>query len=105
MIYLEHTTDEQMVYIPKTARNSDVGVFIKLFSTMNLVGMVKDVVIVEESFAYYLVQVKLPSVVAPGEYEYEVGDIKGTLSSGIAVVGEKDKVIEYNNAVIYEQYN
>lgn len=104
MIYLAHTTEEQMLFIPKTKRNSDGAVFIRLFSPMNLIGMIKDVQMVEETITYYKVKVKLPSVIAPGEYEYGFYDMRDSLSSGILVVGEPSKAVEYNKTIEYEQY-
>lgn len=105
MIYLEHTTEMQKVYIPKTWRRSEGMVFLHLFGTTNLVNLIKEVELLEETSAYHIIEVSLPHVIAEGEYEYDLKDDNGLLSTGVAVVGEPDKVIEYNNAVTYEQYN
>lgn len=104
MIFLAHTTEKQPVYIPKTARHAEADVFLKLFSTMSLVGMVAEVELIEDTSIYHLVNVKLPSAIGEGEYEYDLLDKRGILSTGIAVVGEPRKVVEYNNAITYEQY-
>lgn len=93
-----------MLFIPKTKRNSYGEVSLMLFSTMNLVGMVKEVEMVEETLIYYCIKVKLPSVIAPGEYEYNFSDMRGSLSAGILVVGEPGKAVEYNKTIEYEQY-
>ena len=55
------------------------------------------------SALYYRVAVALPSDLADGEYEYTLADEVGTLSTGIAYVGELARPTETDTHIEYEQ--
>lgn len=104
MIYLSHTTEEQEVFIPKSKRNSEGSVFLKLVGTISHVGMMGEVELLEDAPLYYRIKVELNSEIAPGEYEYEISDMHDVLSSGILVVVESNNAVEYNKTIEYEQF-
>lgn len=105
MIYLSHTSEAQEVFIPKSKRNSQGSVSLKLVGTISHVGMMGEVELLEDAHLYYRIKVELNSEIAPGEYEYEFSDMHDVLSSGILVVVASGKVLEYNKIIEYEQYS
>ena len=104
MIYLKHTTDLQLLCVPKTERNAlaDVTLRIKCTSTG------REVIIESSegnsSLLYYKMMIALPDDVVKGEYEYTLSDEMGVLSTGLLVVGDLDNSMEYNKETTYEQY-
>ena len=105
MVYLNNTTDVQIMYIPKSVRDAHGKVFFKAYSTMNLQGFSFHSEEEESSPLYHLVAIELPSDIKDGEYEYSLSDDNGTLSTGLLVIGSLSKAVEYNNKIQYEQYS
>jgi hypothetical protein len=60
---------------------------------------------VKTSVGYYVIEVALKSNVPAGEYEYSLSDAQGVLSSGLLVIGDMSAPREYDNTIIYEQYD
>lgn len=104
MIYLKHTTDLQMMYIPKDGRDAKGDVFFKAFSTINQFGFSFYAAEENSSSLYHKVLVELTEDIPSGEYEYTLLDEMGVLSTGLLVVGDLDKPMEYNKVTTYEQY-
>ena len=104
MIYLKHTTDLQMMYIPKDGRDAKGDVFFKAFSTINQFGFSFYAAEENSSSLYHKVLVELTEDIPSGEYEYTLLDEVGVLSTGLLVVGELDDPMEYNKVTTYEQY-
>ena len=105
MIYLKHTTDLQMMHIPKDGRDVNGDVVFKAFSTINQFGFSFDVAAEEDtSLLYHKVLVELNEDIPSGEYEYTLSDEVGVLSTGLLVVGDLDNPMEYNKVTTYEQY-
>lgn len=104
MIYLKHTTDLQMMYIPKDGRDAKGDVFFKAFSTINQFGFSFDAAEEDTSLLYHKVLVELKQDIPSGEYEYTLSDEVGVLSTGLLVVGDLDDPMEYNKVTTYEQY-
>ena len=104
MVYLKHTTDIQMMYIPKEGRNAKGDVFFKAWSTINQFGFSFDAAEENSSLLYHKVLVELKDNVPAGEYEYTLSDEVGELSTGLLVIGNLENPIEYNKVTEYEQY-
>ena len=104
MIYLRHTTDLQMMYIPKDGRDATGDVFLKAFSTINQFGFSFYAAEENNSLLYHKVLVELKKDVPSGEYEYTLSDEMGILSTGLLVIGDLDNPMEYNKETTYEQY-
>lgn len=104
MIYLRHTTDLQMLYIPKEGRCATGNVHLKASNTINQTGFSFVAVDEETSLLYHKVLVELSDNIQPGEYEYTFSDEIGELSNGLLVIGELESPIEYTNETEYEQY-
>lgn len=104
MIYLKHTTDLQLLCVPKTERNAlaDVTLRIKCTSTCREVTIESSEG--NSSLLYYKMMIALPDDVVKGEYEYTLSDEVGVLSTGLLVVGGLDNPTEYNKEITYEQY-
>ena len=104
MIYLKHTTDLQMMYIPKDGRDAKGNVSFKAFSTINQFEFSFEAAEEETSLLYHKVLVELKYDIPSGEYEYTLSDEVGVLSTGLLVVGDLDDPMEYNKVTTYEQY-
>ena len=104
MIYLKHTTDLQMMYVPKDGRDAKGDVFFKAFSTINQFGFSFYAAEENSSLLYHKVFVELTEDIPSGEYEYTLFDEVGVLSTGLLVVGDLDKPMGYNKVTTYEQY-
>lgn len=104
MIYLKHTTDLQMLYIPKGVRNAVGNVHLKVFSTINQAEYSYVAIDEDNSILYHKVLLQLEESMQSGEYEYTFSDEMGVLSVGILVIGELEKPLEYYNTTEYEQY-
>ena len=104
MIYLKHTTDLQMMYVPKDGRDAKGDISFKAFSTINQFGFSFDAAEENSSLLYHKVLVELKEDIPSGEYEYTLSDEVGVLSTGLLVIGEIDSHVEYVIEKEYEQY-
>ena len=104
MIYLKHTTDLQMMYIPKDGRDANGDVSFNAFSTINQFGFSFDAAEENSSLLYHKVLVELKQDIPSGEYEYTLSDEVGVLSTGLLVIGDLASPTEYNKEIVYEQY-
>ena len=105
MIYLKYNTEAQTLFIPKGVREVDGRLFFRAYSTMNLYGFSGEVIDLKSSESFYRIAIKMPKGVPAGEYEYTLSDSIGALSAGLLIVGDLDSPIQYQNEIIYEQYN
>lgn len=104
MIYLRHTTEPQVLYIPKTKRCAMGDVVLRLTNTINLNYMTSAMTDGGSSSLYHTIMVSLSDNVAQGEYEYTLSDEVGVLSAGLLVIGDLENSTEYNKEITYEQY-
>ena len=104
MVYLKHTTDIQMMYIPQEGRNAKGNIFFKAWSTINQFGFSFDAAEENSSLLYHKILVELKDNIPAGEYEYTLSDEVGELSTGLLVIGDLENPIEYNKVTEYEQY-
>lgn len=103
MVYLNNTSEVQVMYIPMSVRDAMGKVFFKAFSTGSLQGFSFHAREYDSSAHYHMVTIELPQI-ADGEYEYTLSDEMGVLSTGLLVIGGLSKPVEYNNEIRYEQY-
>ena len=104
MIYLKHTTELQMMYVPKDGRDAIGDVSFEAFSTINQFGFSFAAAEEETSLLYHKVLVELKEGIPSGEYEYTLSDEVGVLSTGLLVIGDFEIPTEYNKEIAYEQY-
>ena len=104
MIYLKHTTDLQMMYVPKDGRDANGDVSFNAFCTINQFGFSFDAAEENSSLLYHKVLVELKEDIPSGEYEYTLSDEVGVLSTGLLVIGDLENPTEYNKEITYEQY-
>jgi hypothetical protein len=104
MIYLKNTSEAQTLFIPKAERPAEGRMMLSLKSSINGVVAIYEVIDMMTSSLYYRIAVSLKGE-HPGEYEYELADGNGALSSGLLIVEGDESHIEYNNETTYEQYN
>lgn len=104
MVYLNHITDIQMMFIPKEGRDAQGTLFFKACNTIN--QFIFSFAAEQEGFSllYYKVLIQLKDNIPAGEYQYTLSDEAGDLSTGLLVIGELDNSIEYYNETEYEQY-
>lgn len=132
MIYLQNTTDQQVVRVPANGGKVDGDVVtLEMMNTINRgaassISMDRRVYFLDATGAYvldsdgaylivgsiqdtsrlyYELQISLPDDMPEGEYEYTVRVGDSVVSCGLAIVGEPaPSVTEYDNTVQYEQY-
>lgn len=106
MIYLQNTTESQVMFIPRS--NGDIpqgDLVFKAKSTIDLEEEINQVVTdLQTSGLYYNLAVTLPAGLPDGEYEYSLSAGEILVSSGLLVIGENFRPSEYNKEVTYEQY-
>lgn len=104
MIYLKHTTDLQLLCVPKTERNALADVTLRIKCTSTCREVIIESSEGNSSLLYYKMMIALPEKIMKGEYEYTLSDEMGVLSTGLLVVGDLDNSMEYNIETTYEQY-
>lgn len=104
MVYLQRTSDIQILYIPKIGRNATGNVRLKAVSTINNVDFEIEAAEEGDSLLYHKMMVELQRGIPMGEYEYIFSDEVGELSNGLLVIGELANPVEYIAESEYEQY-
>ena len=105
MIYLKHTTEAQVAYIPREAVAGN-ALRLTLRSTVDL-DKVVDALVLDLSIhsRFYSIAVQLPEDCPTGEYEYQFLSEGALVSSGVAVVvPDADATKQYDKPIQYEQY-
>lgn len=103
MIYLKNTSTPQVVFIPK-GRETEGSLVFKLKNTTDLSVSVNASVVDLQSELFIQFPVELPADTNTGEYEYELTDDAGIVSTGLLVIEGESVVYEHNLSVQYEQY-
>ena len=105
MIYLQNTSESQVMFVPKNGAVPSGDLVFKAKSTIDLVVEVNRVVTdLRTSDLYFNLAVELPAGLPDGEYEYSLSIGDTILSSGLLVIGENSHPSEYNKEIQYEQY-
>jgi hypothetical protein len=103
MIYLSNIFTPQMVLIPK-GRETEGSLVFSVKSTIDLSVPVEAKVVDLQSELFIQFPVELPADIDTGEYEYELTDDAGVVSTGLLVIEGTSVVSEYHLSVKYEQY-
>ena len=105
MIYLQNTTESQVMFIPKNGKSPQGDLVFKAKSTIDLEVEINQVVTdLQTSDLYFNLAVTLNAGLPNGEYEYSLSVGEILVSSGLLVIGENVKPNEYNKVITYEQY-
>ena len=105
MIYLKHTTDAQVAYIPRDAVAGN-ALRLTLRSTVDL-DQVVDALVLDLAIhsRFYSIALQLPEDCPTGEYEYQFLSGGAVVSQGVAVVvPDGGGVKQYDKPIQYEQY-
>lgn len=105
MIYLQNTTESQVLFAPKPGEVPTGDLVFKAKSTIDLATEVNMVVTdLKTSNLYFNLAVTLPAGLPNGEYEYSLSVSDVQIASGLLVIGENSTPSEYNKEIEYEQY-
>jgi hypothetical protein len=107
MIYLKHTTEPQVAYIPRDAYAWAIDALrMTLRSTVDL-DQVYDALVLDLAIhsRFYSIALRLPEDCPTGEYEYQFLSAGAIVSQGVAVVTpDGGGVKQYEKPIQYEQY-
>lgn len=107
MIYLQNTTESQILFVPKNGAVPEGDLVFKAKSTIDLdIKINQAVTDLHTSNMYFNLSISLPAGLPNGEYEYTilVGEAQTEVASGLLVIGENSNPSEYNKEIEYEQY-
>ena len=105
MIYLQNTTESQVMFIPRSDAVPQGDLVFKARNTIDLEVEINVVVTdLQTSDLYFNLAISLPADLPNGEYEYTLAVGKIRLSTRILVIGENSHPSEYNKEIKYEQY-
>ena len=105
MIYLQNTTESQVMFIPRNGVTPQGDLVFKAKSTIDLeVEINQAVTDLQTSDLYFYLAIELPAGLPDGEYEYTLSSEGDTLSTGLLVVGDYSEPNEYDKNITYEQY-
>ena len=105
MIYLQNTSESQVVLIPRNGETPQGDLVFKAKSTIDLEVEINQVVTdLQTSDLYFNLAVTLNAGLPDGEYEYSLSAGEILVSSGLLVIGENSRSSEYNKDITYEQY-
>ncbi|MCM1503398.1 MAG: hypothetical protein NC115_12160 [Bacteroidales bacterium] len=107
MIYLNNTTEEQLVFVPRNYRTDATRDYrLVLYSTVDHVETAVALSGVEVAGDYLSCNMTLPDEMAEGEYQYLLTGDGEELSTGLAVISWKEmKNKQYMEVIQYEQYD
>ena len=101
MIYLKNISEPQVIFVPK-CREIEGSLVFSLKNNFFVPVVAKVIDLQSELFIQF--PVELPADVNTGEYEYELTDDAGVVSTGLLVVEGQSVVYEHKLSVQYEQY-
>ena len=105
MIYLQNTTESQVMFVPRSDAVPQGDLVFKARNTIDLEAEINEVVTdLQTSDLYFNLAISLPADLPNGEYEYTLAVREISLSTGLLVIGENSHPSEYNKEITYEQY-
>ena len=105
MVYLQNTTESQVMFIPRNGVTPQGDLVFKAKSTIDLAVEIDQVVTdLQTSDLYFKLAVTLQAGLPDGEYEYSLTAGEILVSSGLLVIGEKSRPSEFDKGITYEQY-
>ena len=105
MIYLQNTTESQVLFVPRNGAEASGELTLKARNTLNQDFIIDRVLDLRTSDLYFNLSITLPEDCPDGEYEYALMDGNIVLSTGILVLQSADaRTDEYDKDIVYEQY-
>ena len=104
MIYLQNTTESQVLFVPKNGAEASGELTLKARNTLDQDFIIDRVLDLRTSDLYLNLAISLPAGCPDGEYEYALMDDNIVLSTGILVLQSADARTEYDKDIVYEQY-
>lgn len=106
MVYLENTSESQVIYVPRHGIAAAGDLVFTAVNTIDLEAeIIENVLDLASSERYYSLALHLPEGLPCGEYEYTLTGGGTVLSTGLLVVGDTSaKPDEYEKDITYEQY-
>lgn len=104
MIYLQNTTESQVLFVPRNGAEGSGELTLKARNTLNQDFIIDRVLDLRTSDLYFNLSIALPEECPDGEYEYALMDDNIVLSTGILVLQSADTRTEYDKDIVYEQY-
>ena len=105
MIYLQNTTESQVLFVPKNGTIESGELTLKARNTIDNDFIIDTMVDINTSDLYFNLAVTLPAGYPDGEYEYALMDNDIVLSTGILILeSAESRRTEYNKDIEYEQY-
>ena len=103
MIYLKNISTSQILFIPR-CREIEGSLVFSIKNTINHSVSVNVSVVDLQPELFIQFPVKLPADTNTGEYEYELTDDAGLISTGLLIIEDESVVYQHNLSVQYEQY-
>ena len=104
MIYLQNTTESQVLFVPRNCAEASGELTLKMKNTIDQDFIIDRVLDLRTSDLYFNLAISLPEGCPDGEYEYALMDDNIVLSTGILVLQSADAQTEYEKDIVYEQY-
>ena len=104
MIYLQNTTESQVLFVPRNGADASGELSLKMRNTIDQDFIIDQVLDLKTSDLYFNLAITLPEDCPDGEYEYALMDDNIVLSTGILVLQSADAQTEYEKDIVYEQY-
>ena len=104
MIYLQNTTESQVLFVPRNGADASGELTLKMRNTIDQDFIIDRVLDLKTSDIYFNLSIALPAGCPDGEYEYALMDGNIVLSTGILVLESAEARTEYEKDIVYEQY-
>lgn len=106
MIYLEQTTEPQVVKIPRNLMQVPGGDYVMtLENTLDRSRISMTPVCVTRGALNYTLSIALPDLLPAGEYSYELRQGAAVVAVGVLTLGEYEYcTTQYEAGTTYEQY-
>ena len=104
MIYLQNTTESQVLFVPRNGADASGELTLKMRNTIDQDFIIDRVLDLRTSDLYFNLSITLPEDCPDGEYEYALMDDNIVLSTGILVLQSADARTDYDKDIVYEQY-
>ena len=104
MIYLQNTTESQVLFVPRNGAEASGELTLKARNTLDQNFIIDRVLDLRTSDLYFNLSITLPEDCPDGEYEYALMDDNIVLSTGILVLQSADARTKNEKDIRYEQY-
>lgn len=104
MVYLQNTTDAQVLMIPRDGNRESGILSLKVRNTTDQQKFTLEVSDLETSDHYFNLAVTLPEELPTGEYEYSLEKDGIRFSQGLLMIGDFSSPSQYETAINYQQY-